>query len=76
MGLIDFVISNVERDDIFNVGQTLWEYNMITFGNMWSTMYYSVKYGWRFRDKLWKEIREAIEKYYNQKMYIKNIRYY
>lgn len=76
MGLIDYVISNVDRDDVFYVGQTLWEYNMLTIGNMWTTMYYSVKYGWKFRDKIWKKIKINIEKYYNQQISIKNITYY
>ena len=62
MGIAGLIFENFDQDTAYFLGRSLWNCNMINFKNIYNTIYYGVKYSWKFRDKIKKEIIETWEK--------------
>lgn len=75
MGIIKSTISLFDTDDIFFLTNTMWKYNMITLTGTYNVMYYGLKYGWKFRNRIYNKLTLFLKKLWI-KSNTKNILYY
>ncbi len=50
MGLIGFIIDNMDRESAYRLGNIAWEYT--TLGRAYNAIYYGITYGWRYRENI------------------------
>lgn len=61
MGIVGLIAENCDTETISFLGQTVWDYNMVTFKNVYNSIYYGIKYSWKYREKIKNEIIEVWE---------------